>query len=98
MNLLDRLIAPSAPSSRTWVPASLPTYWDEREALAALDTDTPAESRQVVRHARLILPTGHAWPLSDGVLTIGRSTGNHLRLDDPLLAPEHAAIVRAGGG
>ena len=30
------------------------------------------------------------------MLTIGRSIGNHLRLDDPLLAPEHAAIVRAG--
>jgi pSer/pThr/pTyr-binding forkhead associated (FHA) protein len=89
------LIAPPAPS-RTRVPTSLPTYRDEREALEALGTDTPAEGRQSGRHARLILPTGHAWPLSDVMLTIGRGTGNHLRLDDPLLAPEHAAIVRAG--
>jgi len=90
------LIAPTAPSSRTGAPSGLPTYRDERQALEGLVTDTTAEDRQSGRHARLILPTGHAWPLSDSVLTIGRGTGNHLRLDDPLLAPEHAAIVRAG--
>jgi pSer/pThr/pTyr-binding forkhead associated (FHA) protein len=90
------LIGPPAPSSHTGAPPSLSTYRDERQALAALGTDMPSEPRQSGGQARLILPNAHTWPLADSVVTIGRSIGNHLMLDDPQLAPEHAAIVRAG--
>jgi pSer/pThr/pTyr-binding forkhead associated (FHA) protein len=90
------LIGASVRDDGAGAPSSLPTYRDERQALAALDTETPSERRQSGGQARLILPNARVWPLADSVVTIGRSIGNHLMLDDPQLAPEHAAIARAG--
>lgn len=88
------LVSEKASASSLWT--GLSTYPDERRALAALDADAAPPRHQAVTSARLVLPSGHEWPLSDGVLTIGRSIGNHLLLDDSRLAPEHAAIIHVG--